>query len=90
MQTVIIWSQRTVVDLTKGEKLYGTNYDIWHRKIQYLSNKVEFLETIINAMKQPIEGNTGTINIMMKLTMIWSSVRNDIIGKFEHYPTTEE
>ena len=43
-------TKNVVVDLTKGEKLDGTNYDMWHRKIQYLLNEQEVLETLTNVM----------------------------------------
>ena len=31
---------------------------MWHRKIQYLLNEQEFLETLTNVMMQPENGNT--------------------------------
>lgn len=43
-----IASENVTVDLTKGETLNGTNYSIWHKKIQYLLNEVEILTTITN------------------------------------------
>ena len=33
MNVVNMATKNVVVDLTKGEKLDGTNYDMWHRKI---------------------------------------------------------
>ena len=39
-------------------KLDGTNYDMWLRKIQYLLNEQEVLETLTNVMMQPENGNT--------------------------------
>ena len=32
-------AKNVVADLTKDDKLTGNNYDIWHRKIQYLLNE---------------------------------------------------
>ena len=32
-------TKNIVVDFTKGEKLKGNNYNVWHRKIQYLWNE---------------------------------------------------
>jgi len=29
-------SKNIIVDLNKGEKLDDDNYDIWHRKVEYL------------------------------------------------------
>ena len=39
MNVVNMATKNVVVDLTKGEKLDGTNNDMWHRKIQYLLNE---------------------------------------------------
>ena len=40
-----IASKDIVADLNTGEKLDGENYNIWHRKIQYVLNEQEVLET---------------------------------------------
>ena len=45
-----------IANLNKCEKLDGDNYDIQHRKIQYLLNEQEFLETTEHVMVQPKEG----------------------------------
>ena len=39
MNVVNMATKNVVTDLTKREKLDGTNYDMWHRKIQYLLNE---------------------------------------------------
>ena len=52
-------TKNVLVDLTKGEKLDGTNYGMWHRKIQYLLNEQEVLETLTNVMMRPENGNTA-------------------------------
>jgi hypothetical protein len=39
-------SKSIVDDLNKGEKLDGENYDISHRKIRYVLNEQEVLETL--------------------------------------------
>ena len=46
-------TKNVVADLTKGEKLVGTNYDIWHRKIQYLLNEQELLEPLEASIDEP-------------------------------------
>ena len=51
-------SKNVVADLTKGEKLDGSNYDMWHRKIQYLLNEQEVLDTLTTLMICPEEGTT--------------------------------
>ena len=43
-------TKNVVANLTKREKLEGTNYDMWHRKIQYLLNDQEVLEILNNVM----------------------------------------
>ena len=58
MNVVNMATKNVVADLTKGEKLDRTNYDIWHRKIQYLLNEQEVLETLTNVMMKPENGNT--------------------------------
>ena len=59
MNVVNMATKNVVADLTKGEKLDGTNYDMWHRKIQILLNEQEVLETINNVMMRLENGNTA-------------------------------
>lgn len=42
-------------------------YSIWYRKIQYLLNELEFLETITNATNQHIEDNNRSIDVLLNL-----------------------
>ena len=58
MNVVNMATKNVVANLTKGEKLDGTNYNMWHRKIQYLLNKQKVLETLTNVMMRPENGNT--------------------------------
>jgi hypothetical protein len=51
-------SKGIVADLNKGEKLHGDNYDIWHRKIQYVLNEQEVLETLTHSLSAPEQGDT--------------------------------
>ena len=51
-------SKGIVVDLNKGEKLDGENYNIWHCKIQYMLNEQEVLETLTHSLSKPDEGST--------------------------------
>jgi hypothetical protein len=39
-------SKGIVVDMNEREKLYGENFDIWHRKIQYVLNEQEVFKTL--------------------------------------------
>ena len=51
-------SKSIVADLNKGEKLDGDHYDIWHRKIQYVLNEQEVLETLTHSQSAPEQGDT--------------------------------
>ena len=59
MNVVNMATKNVVANLTKGEKLDETNYDMWHRKIQNLLNEQEVLETLTNVMMWPENGNTA-------------------------------
>ena len=43
----------TIGDLSTNEKLDGSNYDIWRRKIQFLLNEREVLEHLTATMSTP-------------------------------------
>ena len=52
-------SKGIVAKLNKGEKLDGENYNIWHRKIQYVLNEQkQVLETLTHSLSKPNEGST--------------------------------
>ena len=59
MNVVNMTTKNVVANLTKGEKLDETNYDMWHRKIQNLLNEQEVLETLTNVIMRPENGNTA-------------------------------
>ena len=42
-----------IADLNHGDKLSEKNYDVWHRKIEYLLEEQEMLETITQLMVEP-------------------------------------
>ena len=52
-------SKNILADLNKGEKLDGDNYDIWYRKIQYVLDEQEIIETLTPEMTAPEDGNTA-------------------------------
>ena len=58
--------KNVVADLTRGGKLTGNNYDIWHRKIQYLLNKQELLETLSSKMINLKMGIRPNIDVIWK------------------------
>ena len=35
----------------------GENYDVWHRKIQYILDEQEVMETLTQEMTAPKDGN---------------------------------
>ena len=48
-----------VADLNQGNKLNDKNYDVWHRKIQYLLEEQDMLETISQLIVEPKHGTTA-------------------------------
>ena len=56
---VVMVSKTVVANLNRGEKLDGKNYDIWHRKIQYLLDELEVSETLTNSMEEPKQENSA-------------------------------
>jgi hypothetical protein len=95
-------SKGIVADLNKGEKLDGDNYDIWHRKIQYVLNEQEVLETLTHSLSAPEQGDIEQHTCDFAAFESWrkkdqcarftmlSSMHNDLIGEFEKYPTAQE
>uniref|UniRef100_A0A2N9IEQ3 Reverse transcriptase Ty1/copia-type domain-containing protein n=1 Tax=Fagus sylvatica TaxID=28930 RepID=A0A2N9IEQ3_FAGSY len=90
------------IPLQREEKLDGKNYDIWHRKIQYLLDELEVLETLTNSMEEPEQGNSAQNRGDLEAYQSWhkkdrcpcftmlSSMHNDLIGKFESYGTAQD
>ena len=102
MNVVNMANKNIVADLTKGEKLDGTNYDMWHRKIQYLLNEQEVLKTLTNVMMRPKYGNTAQHRRDLEVYKSWvkkdrcahftmlSSMHNDLNGEFKDYLNARE
>ena len=88
-----------VADLNKGENLNGDNYDIWHRKIQYLLDEQEVLETLT---PPPEDGNGAQHRRNQEAYTQWvkkdrcarfimlNNMHNDLISAFEDYKTARE
>ena len=86
-----------IVDLNQGEKLNEKNYDVWHRKIQYVLEEQDMLETITQPMAEPEQGNTAQHRHDMEAyqaykrkdrvarILLLSSMRNDIMLRFERH-----
>uniref|UniRef100_A0A2N9IJL4 CCHC-type domain-containing protein n=1 Tax=Fagus sylvatica TaxID=28930 RepID=A0A2N9IJL4_FAGSY len=95
-------SKGIAADLNKGEKLDGDNYDIWHRKIQYVLNEQEVLETLTHSLSAPEQGDTEQHTYDLATFESWrkkdrcarftilSSMHDDLIGEFAEYPTAQE
>ena len=43
----MVATKSIVADLNQEDKLNDKNYDVWHRKIQYLLEEQDMLETIL-------------------------------------------
>uniref|UniRef100_A0A2N9EJK6 CCHC-type domain-containing protein n=1 Tax=Fagus sylvatica TaxID=28930 RepID=A0A2N9EJK6_FAGSY len=95
-------AKNVVADLTRGDKLTGNNYDIWHRKIQYLLNEQELLETLSSKMTRPEDGNTAQHRRDLEAYQSWfkkdrstrftmlSSMHDDLIGEYETFQNAKD
>uniref|UniRef100_A0A2N9FZX9 Integrase catalytic domain-containing protein n=1 Tax=Fagus sylvatica TaxID=28930 RepID=A0A2N9FZX9_FAGSY len=95
-------AKNVVADLTRGDKLTGNNYDIWHRKIQYLLNEQELLETLSSKMTRPEDGNTAQHRRDLEAYQSWfkkdrstrftmlSSMHDDLIGEYEIFQNAKD
>ena len=94
-------SKSIIVDLNHGDKLNEKNYDVWHRKIEYLLEKQEMLETITQSMTEPEHGDTAQHKINMEAYQTYkckdrvarflmlSNIQNDIMLRFERHRSTQ-
>ncbi|KAG5548704.1 hypothetical protein RHGRI_014154 [Rhododendron griersonianum] len=94
-------SKNIIADLNKGEKLNGTNYDIWHRKVQYLLNEQELLDHLTNVLTPPEEGTTAQHRRDEQTYDVWckkdkstcftllSCMHDDPLEEFENFQTTK-
>nr|CAD1825953.1 unnamed protein product [Ananas comosus var. bracteatus] len=93
-------SKNIIADLTRGDKLDGKNYDIWHRKMQYLLNEQGVLETLYVKRVLLAEGTASKhekeiYNKWIKedrtarYTML-SAMQDDLIGQFEIFETAKD
>ena len=54
----MVVTKSIIADLNQGDKLNDKNYNVWHRKIRYLLEEQDVLETITQPMVEPEHGNT--------------------------------
>ncbi|GAV74120.1 UBN2_3 domain-containing protein, partial [Cephalotus follicularis] len=77
------------------EKLSGTNYDIWHKKVTFLLNEQELYDHLTATMTRPPEGNTAQRHKDLQVFEAWSKkdrcvrftflscMHEDLIGAYE-------
>ena len=90
-----------LAELNQADKLIGTNYDMWRRKMEFLMTKHDLSTYLTIAMVAPIEG-TGTqaqYRRDLETFEAWTkkdrrtryimlnSMHDDLIGEFENFPT---
>ena len=66
---MLIATKNIIAELNKGEKLNGDNYEIWHRKVQYILEEQEALETLNHMCKNMNKGTLPNIEDIRRL--IW-------------------
>ncbi|KAG5561529.1 hypothetical protein RHGRI_004538 [Rhododendron griersonianum] len=71
-------SKNIIADLNKGEKLNGTNYDIWHRNVQYLLNEQELLNHLTNVMTPLEKGTTAQHRRDQQAYVVWQVEHVDV------------
>ena len=91
-----------LAELNQADKLIGTNYDIWCRKMEFLLTEHDLSTYLITAMVAPIEGvgtqakyhrGLETFEAWTKMDrrtryIMLNSMHGDLIGEFENFPTT--
>ena len=97
----MVTTKSIITDLNQGEKLNEKNYDVWHRKIQYVLEEQDMLETITQPMAEPEQGNTAQHRRDMEVyqaykrkdrvarILLLSSMRNDIMLRFERHRSAQ-
>ena len=97
----MVVTKSIIADLNQGEKLNEKNYDVSHRKIQYVLEEQDMLETITQPMAEPEQGKTAQHRCDMEAyqaykrkdcvarILLLSSMRNDIILRFERHRSAQ-
>ena len=87
----------TITDLNQGDKLNENNYDVWHRKIQYVLEEQKMLKTITQPMVESEHDNTIQHRCDMEAyqayknknrvapILLLSSMRTGIMLRFERH-----
>ena len=69
-----------VADLNYGDKLNDKNYDVWHRKIQYLLEEQDMLEIISQLMVELEHGMTAQRKRDMEVNQAYKQVRIELLA----------
>ena len=56
---MLITTRNIIIELNKDEKLNANNYKIWYRKVQYILEKRETLETSNHVMQESKQRNSA-------------------------------
>jgi len=93
-------SNNIIADLNHKDKLSKKNYDIWHRKVEYLLEEQEILETITQPMVEPEQWSIVQHKLDMEAyqtykykdhvacILLLSSMQNDIMLHFKRHCST--
>ena len=102
LKLVINGNKAIIVNLNKGEKLNGDNFDIWHRKVTFIIKDQEATEALHTTMKKPQDGDSVQSKRDMEAYEAWkkknstarltllSSMDNYIMCQYEHYRSAYE
>ncbi|KAJ4744662.1 Gag-Pol polyprotein [Rhynchospora pubera] len=91
-------SKNIIADLNAGEKLTSNNYDVWHRKAQFLLEMQDLLEPLTRELTEAERANPNRNRAIeefkkkdraARITLL-SSMSNDVLLRFERYRTTKE
>ena len=94
-------SKIIIIDLNHRDKLNKKNYDVWHRKIEYLLEEQEMMETITQSTAELEQGNIAHHRLNMEAyqtykhkdrtarILMLSSMRNDIMLCFERHHSAQ-
>ena len=72
-----------IANLNHKDKISEKNYDVWHRKIEYLLEEQEILETITQLMVEPEHGNTTQHKLDMEAYQTYK--RKDHVTYIKQY-----
>ena len=93
----MVATKSITADLNQDDKLNEKNYDVWHRKIQYVLEEQDMLKTITQPMAELEHGNIAQHRRDMEAyqaykckdrvarILLLSSMRNDIMLRFERH-----